>query len=114
MDEPWSPEQNGRVFVSPDVIGMVIALFAFAVAVLGGVGGIIAHQSRGLDARFDQVDVRFDQVDARIDRLDTRIDRVEGRMDRVESQLDHLAGEIVEVKIAVARLEGPQRRLQRL
>lgn len=114
MDEPWSPEQNGRVFVSPDVIGMVIALFAFAVAVLGGVGGMIAHQSRGLDARFDQVDVRFDQVDARIDRLDTRIDRVEGRMDRVESQLDHLAGEIVEVKIAVARLEGPQRRLQRL
>lgn len=100
--------------MSPDVIGMVIALFAFAVAVLGGVGGIIAHQSRGLDARFDQVDVRFDQVDARIDRLDTRIDRVEGRMDRVESQLDHLAGEIVEVKIAVARLEGPQRRLQRL
>ncbi|PRB10347.1 hypothetical protein CQ047_07690 [Microbacterium sp. MYb72] len=114
MDEPWSPEQNGRVFVSPDVIGMVIALFAFAVAVLGGVGGMIAHQSRGLDARFDQVGARFDQVDARIDRLDTRIDRVEGRMDRVESQLDHLAGEIVEVKIAVARLEGPQRRLQRL
>lgn len=100
--------------MSPDVIGMVIALFAFAVAVLGGVGGMIAHQSRGLDARFDQVDARFDQVDARIDRLDTRIDRVEGRMDRVESQLDHLAGEIVEVKIAVARLEGPQRRLQRL
>jgi uncharacterized protein YdcH (DUF465 family) len=107
MDEPWSPEQNGRVFVSPDVIGMVIALFAFAVAVLGGVGGMIAHQSRGLDARFDQ-------VDARLERLDTRIDRVEGRMDRVESQLDHLAGEIVEVKIAVARIEGPQRRLQRL
>ncbi|WP_146114290.1 response regulator [Microbacterium sp. MYb72] len=102
------------MFVSPDVIGMVIALFAFAVAVLGGVGGMIAHQSRGLDARFDQVGARFDQVDARIDRLDTRIDRVEGRMDRVESQLDHLAGEIVEVKIAVARLEGPQRRLQRL
>lgn len=100
--------------MSPDVIGMVIALFAFAVAVLGGVGGMIAHQSRGLDARFDQVGARFDQVDARIDRLDTRIDRVEGRMDRVESQLDHLAGEIVEVKIAVARLEGPQRRLQRL
>ncbi|GAA1148187.1 MULTISPECIES: hypothetical protein [Microbacterium] len=100
------------MFVSPDVIGMVIALFAFAV--LGGVGGMIAHQSRGLDARFDQVGARFDQVDARIDRLDTRIDRVEGRMDRVESQLDHLAGEIVEVKIAVARLEGPQRRLQRL
>lgn len=100
--------------MSPDVIGMVIALFAFAVAVLGGVGGMIAHQSRGLDTRFDQVGARFDQVDARIDRLDTRIDRVEGRMDRVESQLDHLAGEIVEVKIAVARLEGPQRRLQRL
>ncbi|MFF3025992.1 response regulator [Microbacterium sp. NPDC057944] len=109
------------MFVSPDVIGMVIALFAFAVAVLGGVGGMIAHQSRGLGARFDQVGARFDQVgarfdqvDARMDRLDTRIDRVEGRMDRVESQLDHLAGEIVEVKIAVARLEGPQRRLQRL
>ena len=107
--------------MSPDVIGMIIALFAFTVAVLGGVGGMLAHQSKGLDARFDQVDARFDQVDARFDQIDARMDRFDARMDRFEvkldrfeTQLEHLSGEVVEIKISMARYEGPPRRLQRL
>jgi len=126
MDAGRSPEQDGRVFVSPDVIGMIIALFSFTVAVLGGVGAMLARQSKGLDARFDQVDARFEQVDARfvqvdarferletrMDRLDGRMDRLEDRMDRLDGRMEHLSDELVGVKVAVARIEGPPRRLQ--
>ncbi|GAB3595404.1 hypothetical protein GCM10027408_01280 [Microbacterium tumbae] len=80
------PEQNGGVYVSPDVIGMIIALFAFTLTVLGGVAGMLARQSKAIDARFDRMDARLEGVE----------------------------GELVEVKVAIARLEGPQRRLQQL
>ncbi|MHA7985946.1 response regulator [Rathayibacter sp. CAU 1779] len=103
--------QNGRVFVSPDVIGMVIALFAFAITVLGGVAGMLARQTKAIDARLDasegRVNQRFDRVDDRFDRVDDRLDRMDDRMTRVE-------GELVEVKVAIARIEGPRPRLQQL
>ncbi|MGO1849366.1 hypothetical protein [Microbacterium sp.] len=67
------------MFVSPDVIGMVIALFAFAATVVGGVGAMLARLSR---------------------KIDTRLERVES--------------ELVDVKVAIARIEGPPRRLQQL
>jgi archaellum component FlaC len=88
------------MFVSPDVVGMIVALFAFTVTVLGGVGGLLAHQSKALQHRFDKIDDRFGKVDDRFDKIDDRFDRLEG--------------ELVEVKVAIARLEGPLPKLQRL
>lgn len=79
--------------MSPDVIGMIIALFAFTLTVLGGVATMLAKQTKTLDAR--------------LDRIDTRLDRMDDRFDRLE-------GEVVEVKIAIARIEGPRRHLQQL
>lgn len=78
--------QNRKVLVSPDVIGMVIALFAFAVTVVGGVGAMLAHLSK---------------------RIDSRLERVDSRLERVENEL-------IDVKVAIARIEGPPRRLQQL
>ncbi len=50
-----------------------------------------------------------------IHRMDARIDRVENalgdRIDRVENELEGVRRELVEVKIAVARIEGPPRHL---
>ncbi|MDT0156310.1 hypothetical protein Q9R19_01595 [Microbacterium sp. ARD32] len=88
------------MYMSADVIGMIISLFAFGVAMLGGVGWMISHQTR-------QIDRRFDAVDVRMDRFETRMDRFETRMERVETEL-------VDVKIAIARFEGPAKRLQQL
>lgn len=100
---------------------MIIALFAFMVSLGGGVGAMFAHLSKRLDARFDLVDARFDQVDvrldrmdARMDRMDLRFDRMDGRMDRLEQGQAALEHELVEVKVAIARWEGPPRRLQHL
>ncbi len=107
--------------LSADTIGMIIALFAFMVSLGGGVGAMFAHLSKRLDARFDLVDARFDQVDARLDRMDARMDRMDlrfdrmdGRMDRLEQGQAALEHELVEVKVAIARWEGPPRRLQHL
>lgn len=79
--------------MSPDVIGMIVALFAFVVTVLGGVGGMLSHQSKTLKERFDRIDERFDRMDGRFDRMD---------------------GDMVEIKVAIARLEGPLPKLQHL
>lgn len=111
--------------LSPDTIGMIIALFAFTATVLSGVGAMLAHQTRGLDARFvqmdaridarfEQVDARFEQVYRRFDQVDARLDRVDARIDRVEERLLGVEHELVDVKITIARLEGPPRRLHQL
>lgn len=65
--------------MSPDVIGMIIALFAFSLTVIGGVGAMLTHMSK---------------------KIDSRLERVEN--------------ELVDVKVAIARIEGPPRRLQQL
>ena len=93
--------------MSPDVVGMIIALFAFTVTVIGGVVGALAHFARRLDDRFDRVDGRLDRMDDRLDRMDDRLDRMDDRIRRVSDEL-------VEVKVAIARLEGPRPRLQQI
>lgn len=93
--------------MSADVIGMIIALFAFAVSVLGGVGGMLAHQTKRMDARFDKVDERFEKVDA-------RFEKVEAEIADVRREVAGVKDELVEVKVAIARLEGPRPHLQRI
>jgi hypothetical protein len=75
--------------VTADVTGVIIAGFGFAATLLGGTAGLLARQSRKLETRFG-----------------ARFDHIEGRLDRVES-------EIVELKVAVPRIEGPRTRLLR-
>ncbi|MFS0853062.1 hypothetical protein [Microbacterium sp. 179-I 3D4 NHS] len=72
--------------LSPDTLGMIITLFTFMASGIGGVAALLAHHMKRIDARFDTVDAR---------------------LTRVESEL-------VDVKITIARLEGPQRRFQQL
>lgn len=71
--------------VTPEIIGVIIAAFGGAATLLAGVAALNGRQMQRIDARFDHVDARFDRVEA----------------------------DIVELKVAVARLEGPQPRLMR-
>ncbi len=64
--------------MTPDVIGVIVAVFGCAATLLGGVAGLIARLERRLDAR-----------------------------------LAHVEAELVEVKIAIARIEGPRPHLLR-
>ncbi|KJQ52474.1 hypothetical protein [Microbacterium sp. SA39] len=74
------------MFVSMEAITTI----ACAVSVVGSITGLGGWFIRRVDARFDKVDARFDRLE----------DRVSG--------VEH---ELTEVKIAVARLEGPPPRL---
>ena len=70
--------------MSPDVIGTIIATFGAAATMLAGVFGMIVWLGRKTDARFDKVDNR----------------------------LNRLADDVSDLKVAVARLEGPRPGLQ--
>jgi len=97
--------------VSSELIAIISTGVTLAIAMLGGFAWIIARLDRTeerLGARIDTVEAR---LGARIDtveaRLGARIDTVEERLGARIETVDH---ELVEVKIAVARIEGPRPR----
>ena len=66
---------------------------------------------RLLSDRIDALDARLTaRIDAVEEKLTARIDAVE---EKLTARIDALAGEVTEVKIAIARLEGPPRHLVR-
>lgn len=82
------------MFVSVEVITMLACAVSIIIAFASGCGWLI-----------NRMDVRFARMDARIDEKfaaqDARIDEKFARVDR----------ELAELRIAIARLEGPPRRL---
>ena len=76
---------------------LLTTVIGFATILLG-IGGGFGWMIRWFDARCDRLEKGLET------RLGERIDQVATRLGRVED-------EIVEVKIAVARLEGPPRHL---
>lgn len=75
--------QNGEMYMSAELIGIVIAAVSLLVTMIGGFVGGFGWVIRRMHERFDQVNARIDGVQR----------------------------EMTEVKIAVARLEGPRPRL---
>lgn len=78
---------------------MFSLIFAAGVVITLGSGFIagLAWLLRRMDERFEKVDQRFDKAD--------------DRFSRVDEQIRSVQSELNEVKVAVARLEGPQQRL---
>lgn len=87
--------------MTADVVGVIIAGFALGLTMLGAIASMNSRMMTKIDARFDRVAA---DMDARFEKVTKRFDRVDARMDRLE-------GDMVELKVAVARLEGPQPRL---
>lgn len=73
--------------MSVEVMATIIAAASLLVTLGGGMVGGLAWVIRRGDERLDKVNERFDKVNER---------------------LDGLHAEVTEVKIAVARLEGPR------
>lgn len=90
--------------MSPDVVIAIAAALGAVATVFGGMHALLVRFERRIEARFLDIDARFDKVDARFDRVDARFDKVDARFAQVES-------EIVEMKVSLARLEGPYRTL---
>ncbi|GAB3596345.1 hypothetical protein [Microbacterium tumbae] len=126
------------MFVSAEIITIVLS--AMGIVLTLGIGGFtgLTWVVRRIDAVEARLTVRMDKGDAelgtRIDKVDaglgerierthtelseridkTRtelIERIDTLDARLSTRIDVLATEMTEVKIAVARLEGPPRRL---
>ena len=101
--------QNGSVYVSTEVIAIVISAAGVVVTLGASMFAGFAWILRRIDDRGDAVE---DKLSARIDALDMRLSaRIDGVEEKLGARIDALAGEVTGVKIAVARLEGPPRHL---
>ncbi|MGP6176001.1 hypothetical protein ACTU6U_01700 [Microbacterium sp. A196] len=79
------------------LIGIVSILLAFA-----GAFGWMVHRMDLLENRLEH------KLGARIDGLDGKISALD---EKLSARIDRVADELVEVKIAIARVEGPPRHL---
>ncbi len=118
------------MFVSVEVITMLACAVSIIIAFVSGCGWLINR----MDVRFARMEVRIDEKfavqdaridekfalqDARIDekfaaqdaRIDERFARIDERFARIDEKFVGVDRELGELRIAIARLEGPPRRL---
>jgi len=99
FDSVGSPKCGtmGVMYMSAEVISMILVAAGVLITLGGGLFAGLVWVLRRMDERFDKVDERFEKVDARFEKIDERLSQVHS--------------ELNDVKVAVARLEGPQPRL---
>ncbi|PCE15742.1 hypothetical protein AUC47_12790 [Microbacterium sp. SZ1] len=85
------------MYVSMELIAIIACAVSVIVAFVSACGWFLTR----MDARYAAADAR---MEARFAAADARIDRLETRMGGVEHELS-------QVKVAIARLEGPLPRL---
>lgn len=89
--------QNGEMYMSAELIGIIIAGVGLLVPIVGCFVWMIRRTDE-LTARMDQRFAKFEE-------------NFNARFDLVIARIDGLQHEMTEVKIAVARLEGPRPRI---
>lgn len=80
--------------MSAEVISIIVVAAGVLITLGGGFFAGLAWLLRRMDERFDKVDERFAKVDERFDKMDERLGQIQS--------------ELNDVKVAVARLEGPR------
>lgn len=100
--------ESGDAALRAEIAGLAVSLRA-EIAVLGS--ALRAEMASGDAALRSASNLRFDAVTTRFDRLDGRLDGIDGRLDKLDDGLEGVRREVTEVKISVARLEGPRPRL---
>ncbi|MFF1539851.1 response regulator [Microbacterium sp. NPDC058269] len=104
------------MYVSVEVITMLATAATLLVAIISGFGWMVNR----MDTRFAAMDAKFDaRVDAQDAKFDARFDAQDAKFDarfdaqdaKFDARFNRFEQEIFEVKIAIARLEGPTPRL---
>lgn len=92
-------------------VALAAFFLTFAVAILGGMKWMLARLEQRTDERFDRVDRRFDRLEASTDERFAQVDRRFAEVDRRFAEVDRRIAEVgatlTDVKIALARIEGP-------
>ena len=107
--------------MTPDVIGTIVAVFGAVATTISGMYVLLRRMERRIDLKFEYVDQRFEKVDQRFDKVDQRFEKVDQRFEKVDEEfrlvreeIRAVAADVVDLKVAVARLEGPQPALLRV
>ncbi|MBY6060291.1 response regulator [Microbacterium esteraromaticum] len=100
------------MYMSTETITILIGIASLLLALAGGFGWMVHRMDRigaELNGRMDRMGA---ELNGRMDRMGAELN---GRMDRMSAELngrmDRMSDELVEVKIAIARVEGPPRHL---
>ncbi|REJ07823.1 response regulator [Microbacterium bovistercoris] len=85
------------MYMSPELVATLSVGVTMVIGMFSGFAWMIQRSDRGDDRLEASINARIDKLDSRVDKLDNRIDA--------------LTQELTEVKITIARLEGPPPRL---
>ncbi|MFJ6532887.1 hypothetical protein [Microbacterium sp. NPDC091662] len=95
--------------MSTEVLAIVLSAIGVVLTITTGLFAAGAWMVRRIDDRIDAVDEKLStRIDAVDEKLSTRIDAVD---EKLSTRIDAVAADIIELKISVARLEGPPRHL---
>ncbi|WP_454131181.1 response regulator [Microbacterium lacticum] len=95
------------MWVSGEVIATLGVGATLLVATVAGFGWMIQY----VDRRFARVDDQFARVDEKFARVDEKIDaQGESVREIITARVGAVERELVELKVAVARMEGPRPR----
>ncbi|MEW1976687.1 hypothetical protein AB0301_16655 [Microbacterium profundi] len=91
--------------MSVEMITTLVGVVSMLLALAGGFGWMI-HR---MDSRVDSFEIR---LGARIDDVETKLGaRIDSVEEKLGARIDKVANEQVELKVAIARIEGPPRHL---
>lgn len=105
--------------MSVEAISLILVAAGVLITIGGGCFAGLAWVVRRMDEGFNKADERvnerFDKVgkhmNERFDKVDERFEKVDERFDKMDERLSQVQSELNDVKVAVARLEGPHQRL---
>ena len=90
------------------IIALAALFFTITSTTVGATKWMLVRVEERMDRRFVESESRWDARFARSERrLDERFAQVDQRFAQVDQELKAVAGAVAEVKVAVARLEGP-------
>ena len=110
------------VDAAPVSIALSAFFLTFVSTILGGTKWMIVRMEQRTDRRFvdseerwearfarseSRLIARFEQVDKRFDQVDKRFEQVDHHLIDLDEKVRAVDDSLTEVKIAVARLEGP-------
>ncbi|WP_017203444.1 hypothetical protein [Microbacterium algeriense] len=95
--------------MSPETLTIILSAIGVVLTLATSLFAAGAWMVRRIDDRIDAVDEKLStRIDAVDEKLSTRIDAVD---EKLSTRIDAIATDVTDLKIAVARLEGPPRHL---
>ncbi|WP_315636497.1 MULTISPECIES: hypothetical protein [Microbacterium] len=95
--------------MSADTVTIIVSAIGIVLTLGASLFAAGAWMIRRIDERLGTVDHRLSaRIDTVEEKLTARIDTVE---EKLGARIDAVAADVTDLKIAVARLEGPPRRL---